>query len=724
MAEPNDTSFNDIFKAYPIPMWVYDLESLAFKAVNTAAIMHYGYSEAEFLGLTIVDLRPPEELPRLYANLETATNETLEKSDGWRHQKKDGSVIDVEISSHPMLFEGRACKFVLAHDVTDRIQAQRKIARLNRVYALLSGINSAIVRIRDRDALFKEACRLATMEGGFVTGCIDMVEADGLHMHNDAHAGRVLPPRAATLDGQWIAERAAREKQPVICNDIGTDTQLAPFYGAMASHGFRAIASFPLIVGPRVIAVLTLVSEIPDVFDADELKVLNELAGDLSFALLFFDREEQLSYLAYYDAMTALPNRRLFQDRLGQLVHQGAAMMAVVLINLDRFAQLNDAMGRHTGDALLAQIGQRLGHGLPESFNVARIGGDTFALTLTDLARGEDAAELLQSVIFGALDQPFRLDGQDVRISTRAGLALYPADGSDAETLFKHAEAALKNAKFSGERYLYYAPRMNAALAARMALEHALQTALEERQFEMYYQPRIDLDTGCVVSAEALIRWNHPERGLIGPVDFIALAEETGLIRPIGAWVIDAVCSQQKVWRDSGAAVVPVAINLSAVQCVQAELLNTIAGTMAAHGLEQRLIEFELTETAVMNNPDEAARNLRSLKELGVQLSLDDFGTGYSSLAQLKRFPFDFVKIDRSFVSGVDTNPEDEAIAAAIIAMAHSLGLKVVAEGVETRAQLKIMRMLKCDEMQGFLFSRALPADEFEALVRSGKRLH
>ncbi|MBC7455518.1 MAG: EAL domain-containing protein, partial [Massilia sp.] len=261
-------------------------------------------------------------------------------------------------------------------------------------------------------------------------------------------------------------------------------------------------------------------------------------------------------------------------------------------------------------------------------------------------------------------------------------------------------------------------------LAARLALEHALQTGLEVRQFEMYYQPRIDLVTGRVVSAGALIRWNHPVRGLIGPVDFIALAEETGLIRPIGAWVIDAVCSQQKVWRDSNAPLVPVAINLSAVQCVQAELLNTIAGTMAAYGLEQKFIEFELTETAVMNNPDEAARNLRSLKALGVQLSLDDFGTGYSSLAQLKRFPFDFVKIDRSFVSGVDTNAEDEAIAAAIIAMAHSLGLKVVAEGVETNAQLQIMRTLKCDEMQGFLFSRALPADEFEALVRSGKRLY
>ncbi len=724
MAQTHDTSFDELFKAYPIPMWVYDLETLAFMAVNTAAIRHYGFSEAEFLALTIADLRPAAELPKLYANLKNAPRDTLEKSGTWRHRTKSGALIDVEISSHPLSFHGRACKFVLAHDVTDRVQAQRKIARLNRVYALLSGINSAIVRIRDRDALFKEACRLATMEGGFVTACIDMVEADGLHMHNDAHAGRVLPQHAPELDEHWIANRAVRERQVVACNDIESDAAMQPFHKHLHARGFRAAASFPLIVGARVIAVLTLVSGIPDVFDADELKVLNELAGDLSFALLFFDREEQLSYLAYYDAMTALPNRRLFQDRLTQLLHHGGtSMVAVVLINLDRFSQLNDTMGRHTGDALLVQIGERLGHGLPDGFNVARIGGDTFALTLDGLARGEEAGELLQRSVFGALDQPFQLDGQEVRISTRAGLALYPADGGDAETLFKHAEAALKNAKLSGERYLFYAPRMNAALAARMALEHALQTALEEGQFEMYYQPRVDLPSGRIVSAEALIRWNHPQLGVVGPVDFIALAEETGLIRPIGAWVIDAVCAQIERWRDGGSVLVPVAINLSAVQCVQTELLNIIASTMAAHGIGQELIEFELTETAVMNNPDEATRNLRALKALGVQLALDDFGTGYSSLAQLKRFPFDFVKIDRSFVSGVGSSADDGAIAAAIIAMAHSMGMKVVAEGVETQAQLDVMRTLQCDEIQGFLFSRPLPADQFDALVRSDKRL-
>lgn len=723
MAEPDDTSFNELFRAHPIPMWVYDLETLAFKAVNTAAIIHYGYSEQEFLGMTIADLRPATELPRLFANLRNATNDTLERAGTWRHRKKDGTLIDVEISSHPLLFHGRACKFVLAHDVTDRVQAQRKIARLNRVYALLSGINSAIVRIRDRDALYKEACRLATMEGGFIAASIDMAGTPDEEMENEAHAGRVLPIWPPELADQWIATRAARAGHPIICNDIADDGHMAPFLAALEPRGMRAVAAFPIMVGQRMASIFTLVSDVAHVFDADEMRVLNELAGDLSFALLFLDREEQLSYMAFYDVMTGLPNRRLFQDRLAQLLQPAGVMACVVLINLDRFAQLNDAMGRHAGDALLVQIARRLCQALPDSYNLSRIGGDTFALTLCELARGEDAGEQLLQNVFPPLDQAFTIDGQEVRISTRAGLAVSPADGTDAETLFKHAEAALKNAKASGERYLYYARRMNAALAARLALENELQTALEEHQFVMYYQPRVDLITGAIVSAEALIRWNHPQQGLVSPVDFIPLAEETGLIRPLGAWVIEAVCAQQKAWMDAGLELVPVAINLSAVQCRQAELLNVIATLMAQFTLEQKYIEFELTETAVMMNPEEAARNLSALKALGVQLSLDDFGTGYSSLAQLKRFPFDFVKIDRSFISGVDSNTEDQAIAAAIIAMAHSLGLKVVAEGVETQEQLAVLRSLRCDEMQGFFFSKPLPAEQFEAIVRSSKRL-
>lgn len=725
MTLTNDTSFNELFQAHPIPMWVYDLETLAFLAVNTAAVVHYGYSEAEFLAMTIADLRPAEDLPRLYENLRGAPDR-LEKSGAWRHVKKNGTLIDVEITSHPLAYRGRACRFLLSHDISERVQAQARIARLNRVYAVLSGINSAIVRIRDRDALFKEACRLATMEGGFLTACISLADANGATSTIVAQAGQTLPSRAALLDHGWPAQRAAHNQLPVVCNDIEAELDLAALRGDLLARGVRSLASFPLLVGTRTVAVLTLLADSVNVFDPDEMKVLNELAGDLAFALLFFDREQQLSYLALHDVLTDLPNRRLFQDRLAHLVHVSKHeqhVTAIVLINLDRFAQFNDALGRHAGDSLLAQVARRLDAALPEICNVSRIGGDTFALTIGELAHGEDAANFLQQHIFGTLDQPFELDGQEVRISTRAGLALYPADGGDPETLFKHAEVALKNAKASGQRYLFYAPRMNAALAAKLALENALQDALEHKQFVVYYQPRVDLASGRIVSAEALIRWQHPVRGLVGPNDFIALAEETGLIRPIGAWVLDAVCAQQAAWIKSGAAIVPVAINLSAVQCANGELLHSVVQAMATHLVAPHQLEFELTETAVMNNPDEAARNLRAFRELGIGLSLDDFGTGYSSLAQLKRFAFDVVKIDRSFIAGVDSNAEDGAIAAAIIAMAHSLGLLVVAEGVETAAQLAFLQKLGCDQMQGYYFSRPLPAAGLEAMLRADKRL-
>ena len=310
-----------------------------------------------------------------------------------------------------------------------------------------------------------------------------------------------------------------------------------------------------------------------------------------------------------------------------------------------------------------------------------------------------------------------------MRVSARAGLALLPDNGRDAETLFKHAEIALKKAKSQGERYLYYAPQMNAALAAKLKLRSELQQALETQQFEVFYQPRVDLQSGRIVSAEALIRWQHPQRGMVPPDHFIPLAEETGLIVPIGAWVIDAVCAQQNAWLGRQVAIVPVAVNLSAVQFKKGLVLETIRDAIAQHELAPSYIEFELTESIVMSDPEEAARNLHALKQLQVKLALDDFGTGYSSLAYLKRFPFDFLKIDRAFITDITRSPKDAMIATAVIAMGHSLNLRVVAEGVETEEQLDYLRRHRCDEIQGYYFSRPVPAAEFEAMLQAEKRL-
>jgi EAL domain-containing protein (putative c-di-GMP-specific phosphodiesterase class I) len=308
---------------------------------------------------------------------------------------------------------------------------------------------------------------------------------------------------------------------------------------------------------------------------------------------------------------------------------------------------------------------------------------------------------------------------QEVRLSVRAGIALYPADGRDAETLFKHAEVALKKAKSGGERYLFYAPKMNAAMAARMAMESSLRIALEAHEFEMHYQPRVDLPSGQIVSAEALIRWNHPQRGLIAPDEFITLAEETGLISPIGDWVIDAVCAQQALWRADQVRIVPVAINLSAVQLKKGKMQQTIRDAMARHGLGPEHIEFELTESVVMDEPEQAICHLQELKDLGVQLSLDDFGTGYSSLSALADITADEIKVDRSFITAIHQRPRSQSVLKMIESLSHALGMTVIAEGVETFEELAYLQAAtRIRYAQGFYFAKPFFLDDFSRTRR------
>jgi diguanylate cyclase (GGDEF)-like protein len=615
--------------------------------------------------------------------------------------------------------------------------------RLSQMYAVLSGINSAIVRIRDRRELLQEACRVAAGHGPFSmswTGIVDQASGDGQVV--GWYGGRPgyveLIEFTRHLDrrsSMHPASIALREQRQVICDDVLKEPGMAWLHGELTARGHRALAVLPLIVDGGTVGVFSLFSDTVAFFAAPEIKkLLDELAGDLSFGLQAIAREERLNYLAYYDALTGLPNSMLYTDRLSQSLSAAAGSgqgVAAILLNIERFAHLNDVMGRHAGDAILRMLAERmldaLGPELREHWCLARIGGDVFGIAISGLQHAADAAALLERHVLQALALPFALPQpggvQEVQVAVRAGIALYPADGADAETLFKHAELALKKCKAASERYLYYAPQMNAALAVRMALEQEMHVALAEHQFAMVYQPRVDLLSGRITSAEALIRWQHPTRGLVNPADFIALAEETGQIVAIGNWVIDAVCAQQAQWQAQGLDLVPVAVNLSAVQFKKGNLHQDIADAVARHGIAQHWIEFELTESVVMDDPETAIGHLQRLKAMGTQLALDDFGTGYSSLAYLKRFPFDFVKIDRAFVTDVTDNTDDAAIAIAIIAMAHSLGLRVVAEGVETEQQLAFLRHHRCDEMQGYYFSRPVGPALFAAMLGDAKRL-
>ncbi len=619
----------------------------------------------------------------------------------------------------------------IARDITARKEQEIKIARLSRIRAVIGGISSAMLRARDRDQLLNEACRVAAQDGVFPLAWVTLVGAHkqvlqivALHGIDPTSFEPIRRALLALPESQRPAGRVASGGQRLVFNDVSADQTIAALGENLQRGGFLSAAAFPLFVDGNVVAVLALLASERDFFDDEEIALLEWLTADLSFALESIEKSAQLDHLAYFDALTGLCNARSFQDRLihfVEMARQDQSKVCAIVADIEGFTLINDSLGRAVGDEVLRQAGARFAQHLAEPFVLGRIGADTFAAAY---ARDDESiAAQIRDQMFEALRQPIVVEGREVRITVQAGIALFPVDGSDGSALFKSAEAALMMAKSSGERYAYFSSEMNAQIAQRRLLQKQLGDAIEQQQFVLYYQPRVDMISGELIGGEALIRWQHPQRGLVAPLEFIDAAEESGLIVPIGAWVLNAVCAQQAAWQSAGLMIVPIAVNLSSVQFEKGDLLQTVRDALAAHALAARFLDLELTESAVMNDPVTATKTLQALQEMGSGLALDDFGTGYSSLAHLKRFPFDSVKIDRSFVTDITVNPGDAAIATAIIAMAHSLNLKVIAEGVETQGQFNYLRMRACDEMQGNFFSPAVTAEVFESLMRTDKRM-
>ena len=432
----------------------------------------------------------------------------------------------------------------------------------------------------------------------------------------------------------------------------------------------------------------------------------------------------RLRHLASHDALTGLPNRILLDDRLAQAMaraNRDGTVFAVLVIDLDRFKQINDSLGHRAGDAVLDQVSRRLLSVTREIDTVARTGGDEFVVLIGPATATEDALVIAQRA-GEALRAPMRIGAIDLHVTASIGVAYYPADGASAESLMACADAAMYCAKQRGRNNAQrFTAGMDATTVARVSLESDLHRAIQAQEFELYYQPKAETDSGEVYSAEALIRWRHPERGLIGPADFIPLAEECGLITEIGAWVLREACRQCAEWRRNGLPTLRVAVNVAAAQFRRGDLLEIVGEALAQASLEPRFLEIELTESAVMTNPEDSAAILEKLSRMGVLVSVDDFGTGYSSINYLRRFPIDKLKIDQSFVKALDSEV-DASIVRAIVSLAHSLRLKVVAEGVETAEQLKFLQSLGCDQYQGFLFSPPLPARQFADLLRDWQR--
>jgi diguanylate cyclase (GGDEF)-like protein len=447
----------------------------------------------------------------------------------------------------------------------------------------------------------------------------------------------------------------------------------------------------------------------------DEIGLLgsafNKMAEDLSVAA------ERAEYLAYYDPLTGLANRRLFLERVAQYMRSainGGHKLAVFILDLERFKNINDSLGRPAGDALLKQVSAFLSRDGGDPSLLAHLGADHFAVVVPELKQEGNIASLLERKMRAFLDHTFRLNDTELRIAIKVGGALFPDDGTDADTLLRNAEAALKKAKASGERYLFYTQRMTATVAGNLTLENQLRQALDKGEFVLHYQPKVNLRSGKLTSAEALIRWKDPRTGLVPPGRFIPILEETGLIYEVGRWALRKAVEDYLRWRVMGLTAVPVAVNVSPLQLRDRGFIAEIKEVVGINAKAAAGLELEITESLIMEDIKHNIASLQAIRDMGVSIAIDDFGTGFSSLSYLSKLPVDTLKIDRSFVTDMTGGPEGLALVSTIINLAHSLKLKVVAEGVETEEQSRLLRLLNCDEMQGYLFSKPVPIEDFE----------
>ena len=609
--------------------------------------------------------------------------------------------------------------------LTEQQQSDIRIKGLSRVYTVLSEVNTLIMRVRDRHELFSEVCRIAVDAGTFSMAWIGVIDSQTLEGKAVAcHGGEpeyVSGIRLTALEDTASSERPAcralRRARPVICNDIAADPSLHLLRDELLARGHSSLGCFPLIIAGQPTAVLALYAAERNAFDDAEARLLMELSRNISFALDLLEKQERLDYLACYDEVTGLAKRALFLERVGQFVRGASAggdRLVLGLIDLERFKNINQSLDGTRGDALLRQVAEWLVRALGDTAFLARVAADHFAVVIPTSRSEADLERLTEQMIEALLRHQFRLNETVIHISAKVGIALYPDDGADAEMFLRNAEAALRKAKMAGDQYIFYAPRMTEAAVSRLNLENMLREALERGQFELYYQPKTNLLSGKLTGAEALIRWNDPRAGLVLPANFISVLEETGLIHEVGRWALRQAIQEYARWRASGLPAVRIAINVSALQLRSRGFIDQVKQAVAVDADAACGLELEITESVIMEDVRHSGVTLRAIRALGVSIAIDDFGTGFSSLSYLARLPLDTLKIDSSFVHDLTVGQQGSALVSAIIKLAHSLKLTVVAEGVETKEQAALLHALGCDESQGYLVGRPAASKQFE----------
>jgi diguanylate cyclase (GGDEF)-like protein len=573
---------------------------------------------------------------------------------------------------------------------------QRRVQRLNRTLEVLSAVNALIVRANDRQALLDEACRIAVEKGGFRLAAIGLA---------DARTGTVRPAASA---GEGSAERDFARLKLGTRSLIWNDAQSGSF------------VALPLLTGGEAAGILLLYARQRDFFDEEEMRLLHELAGDIAFALRHIAQKARMDYLAYHDSLTDLPNRSLFTDRMMQALNAARRekrFAAAIFVDVERFRMVNESFGRKAGDDLLREVGVRLREAAREQDTVARVGADHFAIAVAPFERPGDTAYGFLERLDHAFSRPITIEGVELRVGVRAGIAVFPTDGESTEALCANAETALVKAKQTTSRYLFYAPEMNARVAESLAMENRLRQALADGTLALHYQPKIDVSSGDVAGLEALIRWNDPELGSVPPARFVSLLEETGMILAAGRWALKKTVEDIRRWQGLGLKVPRTSVNVSALQLRQKDFVDSVLDAISEFEGKSPLIDLEITESVLVDDIDESTRKLQALRRAGVEVSVDDFGTGFCSLSYLARLPVDTLKIDRSFVVRMGDAGYPRNIVAMIVSLAHTLGLRVVAEGVEDDEQVRLLRELGCDQIQGFFVSRPVPAEDVDEML-------
>lgn len=618
-------------------------------------------------------------------------------------------------------------------DAQARREQQRQraqIARLDRVLRMLSGVNGLVLRIRDRDELLNETCRLAVNVGGYASAVayLKTHEAPAQPHGSATTAGTTIDAVRTALaesDEAGTINRVLREGSVLVCNDTSQMEADEPVRTAMTQARLRSIVALPLLVDSTAIGVLTLTSPDVDAVSEEELRMLREVAGNLSFALQYLQQDTRVRFLSHFDPQTGLAKRALFCERLSRwlsLPPGRRARYAIAVIDIERLSLINDSFGRRTGDLLLQHVADRLKRRFPETEKVAHFGGGTFAV-IRELGpkSGEEliaAAREHAAALFG---DPFMIEGREILIAVRSGFAVYPEHGKDAGTLVQNAEAALRNARAAGERQLHYSAQKHSQLVSNLALETKLRRALERDQYELYYQPKVNVISRQIEGVEALIRWHDPDAGLVPPAQFLAVLETSGLIVDVGTWVIERAAADCRAWLQAGLPPVRVAVNISPLQLRVADFAPTFLRALKGWSTPDAGLDIEITEGVLLEDSAYEVQKLQMLRNCGIRIAIDDFGTGYSSLSRLATLPIDTLKIDRSFIRQVPSQPTGILLVKTIITLARGFGMTTVAEGVESLEQLEFLRHCGCNQSQGFLHSQPLSREGLTSALERGR---